>query len=198
MALWEQKIAREVGVPVVWDYHVILVLRARKEGKHCVPELDKSSRVEADQKLLEETEYTGYLAEIANAWVYDFDTSITPVPCQWSEYVTRTFPCKLIPQYQSLFRVIPGEQFINVFASDRSHMLLPEVEGQAPNYFSPPPIYDPICGMLAKTAGITNNLMKSFVCMDPVVENTYGDVLSLEEVMLMFCFVHEDVTREQG
>lgn len=46
-----------------------------------------------------------------------------------------------------MFRVIPAEEFLQTFASDRSHMLTPE--GQ---WMSPPPIYPPI-----KTKGIDTN-----------------------------------------
>jgi hypothetical protein len=62
---------------------------------------------------------------------------------------------------------------------------LPDVEGQPPSYWSAPPIYEPICGDLSRNAGVTNNLMQGFVCMDPEAENTYGNVLSLEEVQFL-------------
>ena len=57
-ALWNQK-ARE-GV-VVWDYHVILVLRPRLLRKLASAH--------------------GEMAE-ADAWIYDFDTRC-PLPCRW-------------------------------------------------------------------------------------------------------------------
>lgn len=46
-----------------------------------------------------------------------------------------------------MFRVIPAEEFLQTFASDRSHMLTPEG-----HWMSPPPIYPPI-----KTKGIDAN-----------------------------------------
>lgn len=58
--------------------------------------------------------------------------------------------------------------------------------GQPLYYSSPPPPYAPICGELSRNTGITNNLMSSFVCMDPAAENTYGNVMSLEEVLSKF------------
>lgn len=58
VALWNQK-ARE-GV-VVWDYHVVLVLRPR------LMRTNASSNGETTE---------------ADAWVYDFD-SRGPLPCRW-------------------------------------------------------------------------------------------------------------------
>ncbi|KAF9452261.1 hypothetical protein P691DRAFT_722298 [Macrolepiota fuliginosa MF-IS2] len=187
VALWEQKVAREEGAPVVWDYHVILLLEAKGIGNGSawgsrggVGTSDRSSR------------------NGVQSWVYDFDTAITPVPCPWDEYMMRTFPYELTPQYRSSFRLITGEVFINHFASDRSHMvslffragllqLRPSLEeGQLSSYNSPPPTYDPICGELSRKAGITNNLMSGFVCMNPTARNTHGDVMSLEEVLFRF------------
>lgn len=46
-----------------------------------------------------------------------------------------------------MFRVIPAEEFLQTFASDRSHMLTPEG-----HWMSPPPTYPPI-----KTKGIDTN-----------------------------------------
>ena len=56
-ALWYQKAAQLEGGPVVWDYHVVLLLRPRKG---------------VDSELNENDRTT--------SWVYDFDT-ILPVPC---------------------------------------------------------------------------------------------------------------------
>ncbi|KXN82573.1 Protein N-terminal glutamine amidohydrolase [Leucoagaricus sp. SymC.cos] len=164
VALWEQKAARVAGAPVVWDYHCILVLKSKQPDSY-----DSGG----DQGSVE-------------AWVYDYDSSITQLPCPWGEYVSRTFPFQLMPQYQSLFRVISGEDFIERFASDRSHMLSPEIEGEPLKYVSPPPLYEPICGEISRQYGITSNLMQSFVCMDPDAENTFGSVMSLEKVVFKF------------
>lgn len=57
------------------------------------------------------------------------------------------------------------------------------VEGQPPAYTRPAPVYDPICGELSRRAGVANNLMTSFVCMERSGGSTFGDVWSLEEVM---------------
>lgn len=54
VALWYQKAAPFEGNPVVWDYHVVLLLRPRQAA------LNENGRT--------------------MSWVYDFDT-ILPVPC---------------------------------------------------------------------------------------------------------------------
>ncbi|EEB89981.1 hypothetical protein MPER_11870, partial [Moniliophthora perniciosa FA553] len=67
VALWDQKLTQEPGIPVVWDYHVILVLRSRFKN----PE---------DQLV---------------AWVYDFDTTLllwknlfSARPTELSEFIS--------------------------------------------------------------------------------------------------------------
>lgn len=72
VALWEQKAAREKGAPVVWDYHAILVLRLKYAAKTTAP---SSSHGDEDENVGS--------VEGCRSWVYDFDTSITPVPCSW-------------------------------------------------------------------------------------------------------------------
>jgi hypothetical protein len=66
---------------VVWDYHVILVLKPK-------PSLGGSNELnletDADRETPGDKKNTMEDGEAGVAWVYDFDTSITPVPCQWS------------------------------------------------------------------------------------------------------------------
>ncbi|EKM55911.1 uncharacterized protein PHACADRAFT_256845 [Phanerochaete carnosa HHB-10118-sp] len=173
VALWEQK-ARE-GV-VLWDYHVLLVLRARTLRKMCPP--------------------GGEAAERAHAWVYDLD-SRAPVPCCWQDYMHATFPYAFsdgweVPaQYVSLFRVVPAEDYLDHFVSDRSHML---VQGQVDVYVSAPPPYSPLRGRKASDSQLKTNLMPSFVSMrshvsdgalpsaaDVAETRTYGKVLGMSE-----------------
>lgn len=60
-----QKASRELNFPVLWDYHVILVLRPRR-----------SASLIGQSPFEFETE--GRLS-----WVYDFDTRL-PIPCAWN------------------------------------------------------------------------------------------------------------------
>ncbi|KAJ4495624.1 N-terminal glutamine amidase-domain-containing protein [Lentinula lateritia] len=46
VALWNQKLSEELGCPVIWDYHVVAVLRSRN------------------------------ISTSVQSWVYDFDTRL--------------------------------------------------------------------------------------------------------------------------
>ncbi|KIM49422.1 hypothetical protein M413DRAFT_59704 [Hebeloma cylindrosporum] len=162
------KAARIERGPIVWDYHVILVLRQRTPN--------------ATNQRLGSSEPRG--------WVYDFDT-LLPTPCPWQGELS---PMDIACFHK--FRVISGEDFIQNFASDRSHMLIDvgvhdafegEIEQRNSIYSSPPPAYAPICGPSALERSITNNLMENFVSMvDKGVECRYGMVLDRDEVDSFF------------
>lgn len=165
VALWCQKLANESHRPVVWDYHVVLVLRLRNhvlsQDVRCAPTVD----------------------ETTHSWVYDFDT-ILDLPCALQEYLDKTFE-EVSLDFQSLFRVIPCSVYLNHFASDRSHMLAVKEDARAliETYHAPPPLYEPIRGAIAVEHGISNNLVSGFVCMDSC-EGTYGDVVAINSLRL--------------
>ncbi|KAF8061574.1 N-terminal glutamine amidase-domain-containing protein [Lyophyllum atratum] len=171
VALWNQKLAREPHYPVVWDYHVVLLLR----------------RPTQDQILLQSESSQGVASgtaartRLGQSWIYDFDTQLE-LPCPLEDYLEGTF-MEVPPQFESLFRIIPSEVFLEHFASDRSHMLVVQEgsdnlisEPQDNVYISPPPPYEPIRGNAAVAEGVTNNLMSSFVSMLPS-EERLGDIL---------------------
>jgi hypothetical protein len=61
IALWNQNLAGSADHAIVWDYHVVLILRLRSDQavEDCtVPESD------------------------IQAWIYDYDT-LLPKPCLW-------------------------------------------------------------------------------------------------------------------
>ncbi|KAF8121919.1 N-terminal glutamine amidase-domain-containing protein [Boletus edulis] len=140
VALWNQRVGSSRDTAIIWDYHVILALRER--GQVHSPGRD--------------------------TWIYDLDTCL-PIPCHWSVYVGQTFPLGLdtLPQYQSRFRVIPGNVYLDNFASDRSHMLQVSQSNAAEEtrYLSKPPSYPVICGPEARKHGTRHNLMTHFVSM---------------------------------
>ena len=95
----------------------------------------------------------------------------------------------------SLFRIVPGDEFVANFASDRTHMVRhaqdkaedvdqPAVSLQegASKFTHPPPNYPPILGENAAKKGVKMNLMSSFVCMEDA-EGTFGQVLDVGEMM---------------
>ncbi|GBE82628.1 hypothetical protein SCP_0410130 [Sparassis crispa] len=201
VALWKQKARDDI---VVWDYHVVLVLRP-------TPPLARG-------RAVDELKFSNPEVHGPGAWVYDFDT-LLPVPCSWPEYVSGTFPythdralANLFGEtYQSLFRVVPADVFLAWFVSDRSHMLAPAIDssfsGASPRsvmglvpgavppvrYTAPPPPYPPLCGRRAREAGVVHNLME-FVSMSPDAEDLessvarregcYGKVMDMEGFVL--------------
>ncbi|TFK27395.1 hypothetical protein FA15DRAFT_666479 [Coprinopsis marcescibilis] len=147
VALFTQKSARKEELPVIWDYHVILILKPREveedEGLH------GRNNEEADDPP-------------RMTWLYDFDTRL-PVPCPWEEYLKLTFPEDILPEYESCFRVVDAQEYLDSFASDRSHMIRESAKKQdVVMYSSPPPTYEPIFGRLV-AAGVKTNLMDGFV-----------------------------------
>ncbi|CAE6516589.1 unnamed protein product [Rhizoctonia solani] len=146
--IWGQKAAQhktDIGCPVVWDYHVIMIIVA--SPKENEPHLTIADRT----------------------YVVDFD-SIFGTLTSWKDYTSFTFQSHLFEggvfdaTLQSMFRVIPASRYIDEFASDRSHMVKVDAEG-AMRYAMPPPSYDVIVGPGAGAKRVTNNLMDEFVSM---------------------------------
>ncbi|XP_062579206.1 protein N-terminal glutamine amidohydrolase-like [Saccostrea cucullata] len=110
----------------------------------------------------------------SSAMVYDLDTTLT-FPCDFRRYYEESIKDdrRFKPEYQRLFRVIPAAEFLQTFASDRSHMLTQD--GQ---WMSPPPVYLPI-----KTEECSNNIQE-FISMEK--EINHGVVLSLQELLERF------------
>ena len=74
-----------------------------------------------------------------NTLVWDLDTKLS-FPVAFTEYASRALrPRELPVHYQQLFRVVGGADYLQTFASDRSHMM--NSDG---SWKSPPPSYTPI------------------------------------------------------
>eukprot|EP00455_Lapot_gusevi_P048592 TRINITY_DN6738_c0_g3_i2.p1 TRINITY_DN6738_c0_g3~~TRINITY_DN6738_c0_g3_i2.p1 ORF type:complete len:184 (-),score=14.86 TRINITY_DN6738_c0_g3_i2:13-564(-) len=80
--------------------------------------------------------------------IYDLDTML-PFPCPARQYVERTFvPSTAYKrEYRQQFRVVPAQEYLRIFSSDRSHMF------QEGRWLSPPPSYPCI-----QAPGTTMNL----------------------------------------
>ena len=90
VAMWQQRAA--VKDPIVWDYHVVIVVEAVDEQ-----------------------------GSIAGPMVLDHDCragTVLPV----DEWLMASFPIEVAPQYAPRFRLIAGSDYIAGFASDRRHM----------------------------------------------------------------------------
>ena len=88
--------------------------------------------------------------------IYDRDSRL-PFPVSVEEWIAGTFPVPLPPMFAPKFRVIDADRFLEVFASDRSHMRTKE------GWQRPPPPWPPI--------GEGMNLMR-FVDMNEEFEGT--------------------------
>ena len=137
--IWCQRSSKDPrSVPVVWDYHVILILRGKGEE----PSL-----------------------------VYDMD-SVLRFPETFLVYFDHSFRDEeqLKSRYRRFFRVISAKEYLNRFASNRSHMKKPDG-----SWAMPPPDYDPI---VAKD-GATNNIKN---CIDMTESSgCFGDVKSAKQ-----------------
>ncbi|GAA5948435.1 hypothetical protein JCM21900_002708 [Sporobolomyces salmonicolor] len=176
------------GSYVVWDYHVVAVVVERKEegqgAKERVKVLDRDSRL-------------GMLVDLA-------------------DYVEETFQPDLYERsdidltLRSRIRVVPAQDFLANFASDRSHMLLPALTtilsssnasdpSSSPlasppaRYVQPAPPYPAICGPSALVLGQTHNLWTKFLDMRLRHEHetnddeaAFGVVLERPEELLGF------------
>ena len=150
IALWKQKAGdSKLDHLAVWDYHVILLLKEKNDKK---------------------------------ALVYDLD-SVLPFPVEACDYVRVAlrpgvvlrvggWPGTKIPDKS--YRVIPGETYLQEFASDRSHMV--KKDG---GWIADPPTYPAIA-----SNNSTNNIQE-FISMDPS-SLAPGQVMSEEEFTKTF------------
>lgn len=72
--------------------------------------------------------------------IFDLDT-LSSAPCSAFEYLDATFGrVSAVPkEFRPVFRVIDAQEFVDVFSSDRSHMLTPDGQWQVT-----PPLWEPI------------------------------------------------------
>ncbi|KAG6330626.1 hypothetical protein ID866_8462 [Astraeus odoratus] len=161
VALWQQRAAGSRDKAVIWDYHVILALRG------------PMGSVAADNALEPDR----------GAWIYDLDTFL-PVPCHWQEVRSANMQPLLVGgdvDFCSLFRVVPGKEYLDNFASDRSHMIMSDLS-QGPHYIARPPSCPCICGPLAAAQGVRHNLMSHFVPVCGDVRG-FGTVMNFESFL---------------
>lgn len=104
--------------------------------------------------------------------IFDFDTTLD-FPCNTSSYIQQAFrpsvSCvQLKPECRQMFRVVSARTFVDVFASDRSHML---------ESTTAPPTWSMIRGSAADS---DMNLLK-FLDVSLTGQDCHGMVFSLEE-----------------
>nr|XP_002122600.1 protein N-terminal glutamine amidohydrolase [Ciona intestinalis] len=137
--IWKQRSAKSEELPVIWDYHVILLYLDQNCSKHMI---------------------------------FDLDSSLA-FPTEALEYCSKAFCPQILLkiQYQQFFKVIPADEYLKNFASDRSHMMLEDNK-----WSSDPPDYPPI-----STESSSMNL-DDFISMD-FETNKFGAIYSLSEFM---------------
>ena len=137
--LWNQASSQSEEGLVIWDYHVILIIKTNTASE-----------------------------------VYDLDTSL-PYPCDFQSYTKATFKSdeNILEQFHRKFRVIPFEDYLLNFASDRHHMK--DDKGQ---WIKPPPEYPCI-----QTPNCRNNI-DEFISMK--LDKGVGKVVSLCKFNAMF------------
>ncbi len=76
---------------------------------------------------------------VGEPWeIWDLDTTLgCPLPA--GEYLRRSFRSHVPAQVAPFFRLVPAEEFVEIFASDRAHMR--RDDGR---YLRPPPPWPPI------------------------------------------------------
>jgi protein N-terminal glutamine amidohydrolase len=104
--IWNQKASAsdDPDVPVVWDYHVIFVIKTRAT---CTS--DNTATVDIGNR--------------GHAYILDLDTRLD-FPIDARRYFEESFrpQMQLRKEYEQCFRVVPADEFLLHFASDRSHM----------------------------------------------------------------------------
>lgn len=131
--LWQQRTAQAGDQPVIWDYHVILLV------------------------------HRGH-------WmVWDADSRL-PWPVPLPRYLSSTFPFhrQLPPRMHPWFRVVEAEDYVRIFASDRSHM-----HREDGSWTSPPPPWPAI-----STPAAAMNLM----CFVDMSQTFVGLIVSLDQL----------------
>jgi protein N-terminal glutamine amidohydrolase len=125
--VWHQK-AGIHGEPVLWDYHVVLV--AKGISRSLLRELFSAefSDFVCDQvNPLSNCTHSPVKSEVESSQqpimqiVFDLDTEL-PFPTDAKEYYKQSFrpDLALHSSYEQRFRVIPAEDFVSHFSSDRS------------------------------------------------------------------------------
>jgi protein N-terminal glutamine amidohydrolase len=92
--------------------------------------------------------------------IYDRDSRLA-FPVSLDEWIAATFPVPLPQMFRPKFRVVDADRFVEVFASDRSHMRTKN------GWQKPPPSWPPI--------GEGTNLMR-FVDMEQEFEGKVSDL----------------------
>jgi hypothetical protein len=117
-------------------------------------------------------------SDLATQLVFDYD-SVLPYPSHSAEYIMKSFrpQLRLRPEFQQLFRVIPGREYLAKFSSDRSHMVSSSAS---------PPTWPLICGESALTPMELPSLwsMSRNEISNPQT-NSIGKIMGVRELLIL-------------
>ena len=160
--LWRQRASCDEEKLVIWDYHEFLLivivsqlkdfspisqffpdftifpLISRFFFKFQVVPLWRQRAGRDEEKLVIWDYHVIFISKPdERCLVFDLDSDL-PFPTYFHKYVTETFRTDAIlnPEYHRFFRVIPAQEFLQTFASDRRHMKKPDGA-----WMKPPPPY---------------------------------------------------------
>jgi len=132
--------------PVIWDYHVFAIMKKTQptDGAALKPSL-----------------------------VFDLDART--FPCPFDVYLGSTLRAsvKLLPRFQRRYKVIPADEYLRLFASDRSHMKTADS-----GWCAPPPSWP----CIVSQQGTTMNLPQFW----DMEEINYGANMSEDEFIHFF------------
>lgn len=158
------KLLHDNNVPL---QHVHVVFVSNKQQACCIWEQRASSD---EHQGLVVWDYHVLLLSTAEQLVFDLDTKLG-FPCAADEYFARAFGLsgQVKPEFRALFRLVPAREYLDKFASDRSHMLQEDGE-----YMATPPSWDCI-----RTEESTMNLPQFMRVTEPV-DGVKSETLDLE------------------
>ena len=92
------------------------------------------------------------------SWIYDYDSVLTDTtPIEWRVYWSSTFRHGTSETLKPMFRCLKAGDYLDWFASDRSHMRTAE------GWITSPPSWQPIQGQQARKTGVKHNLVSHYV-----------------------------------
>ena len=179
--VWCQRSAHSADAPVLWDYHVVLMVQGEQKvsggGAAIVsPKKKHHHRNHRRHRHHHHDRHRRHHHQDGGereTWILDLDTTL-PNPCPFDEYYEGSFQPEenIKSAFRQRLRVVSAATFVEHFASDRSHMRLTSASGEPTGeWSSPPPSYECIRG---EQAASTMNLSE-WMSMDLPGDPATGD-----------------------
>jgi hypothetical protein len=135
--IWHQLSAEDSSTPVLWDYHVVLIVKRYSSSLDTILSMlsilqngaltginESSENNQAENSTNKKDDGISFddKNSITTPHIFDLDSDLM-FPCEAGDYYKSAFrpEIKLKKEYCQLFRVVSADDFINHFASDRYH-----------------------------------------------------------------------------